>query len=142
MTSPEAKSIENHKDCKEELVSNHESFGAGAGDSVPPHLASCEGVEHLVFEEEPQPLPLPLALLPALEAAAHCGALQGQGNLIKDEAKTTDTETHIQLNVSPCNKHNMAHKIKHQIFRRWVLTCRQLKLMSCQTCNIFQPSLP
>lgn len=63
-------------------MSNHESFGAGAGDSVPPHLARCEGVEHLVFEEEPQSLPLPLALLSALEAATHCGALQGQGNLI------------------------------------------------------------
>lgn len=140
MTSPEAKSRENQKDCKEKLVSNHESFGAGAGDSVPPHLASCEGVEHLVFEEEPQLLPLPLALLPALEAAAHCGALQGQDNLFKDETKTTGTETHIQVNVSPCNKHNMAHKIK-QIFRRRVLACRQLKLISCQTCNTFQPSL-
>lgn len=41
-------------------------FGAGVGDSVPPHLTGCEGVEHLVFEEEPQPFPLPLALLPAL----------------------------------------------------------------------------
>lgn len=138
MTSQEAKSIENHKDCKKKLVSNHESFGAGAGDSVPPHLASCEGVEHLVFEEEPQSLPLPLALLPALEAAAHCGALQGQGNLIKDETKTG---THIQVNVSPCNKH-MAHKIKHQIFRWRLLTCRQLKLISYQTWNAFQPSLP
>lgn len=68
-------------------MNNHESFGAGAGDSVPPHLASCEGVEHLVFEEEPQPFPLPLALLPALEAAAHCGALHCQGHLIKDETK-------------------------------------------------------
>lgn len=43
-----------------------ECFGAGVGDSVPPHLTGCEGVEHLVFEEEPQPLPLPLALLPTL----------------------------------------------------------------------------
>lgn len=57
------------------------SFGAGVGDSVPPHLTGCEGVEHLVFEEEPQPLPLPLALLPALQAAAHGGALHGKCHL-------------------------------------------------------------
>lgn len=132
VTSPESKSIENQKDSKEKLVSNHESFGAGVGDSVPPHLASCEGVEHLVFEEEPQSLPLPLALLPALEAAAHCGVLKGQGNLINVETKTIDTETHKQLNVSPCHKPNMEHKIKGQIFGRRVLTCRQLQLISCQ----------
>ena len=59
-----------------------ESFGAGVGDSVPPHLTGCEGVEHLVFEEEPQPLPLPLALLTALQAAAHGGALHCKSNLM------------------------------------------------------------
>lgn len=59
------------------------SFGAGVGDSVPPHLTGCEGVEHLVFEEEPQPLPLPLALLPALQATAHGGAIHGKCHLIK-----------------------------------------------------------
>lgn len=78
-------------------MSNHESFGAGVGDSVPPHLASCEGVEHLVFEEEPQPLPLPLALLPALEAAAHCGALHSKGNLIKDKS-----HRHTNTHASKC----------------------------------------
>lgn len=75
------------------FLRNQEPFGAGAGDSVPPHLASCEGVEHLVFEEEPQPLPLPLALLPALEAPAHCGALHSKGNLIKDKTRT-QTQKH------------------------------------------------
>jgi len=51
---------------------------------VPPHLTGREGVEHLVFEEEPQALPLPLALLPALQAAAHGGALHGKGHLDGD----------------------------------------------------------
>lgn len=58
-------------------------IGAGVGDSVPPHLMGCEGVEHLVFEEEPQPLPFPLALLPALQAAAHGGALHTKRHLRK-----------------------------------------------------------
>lgn len=56
-------------------------FGAGVGDSVPPHLACCEGVEHLVFEDEPQPLPLPLALLTPLQAATHGRALSPQHHL-------------------------------------------------------------
>lgn len=125
-------------------MSNHERFGAGAGDSVPPHLASCEGVEHLVFEEEPQPLPLPLALLPALEGAAHCGALHSKGNLIKDETRTTDTETHMQLNVSPCNKHTTCKRKLNSGFslHTGVLTHRQLQLISCQACQAFQRSLP
>lgn len=55
-----------------------EGFGAGVGDSVPPHLTGCEGVEHLVFEEEPQPLPLPFALLPALQTPTHGGALHAE----------------------------------------------------------------
>lgn len=50
---------------------------------MPPHLTGREGVEHLVFEEEPQTLPLPLALLPALQAAAHCGSLHGKRHLVK-----------------------------------------------------------
>jgi len=50
-------------------------FGAGAGDSVPPHLTGCEGVEHLIFEEEPQSLPPSFALLPALQASAYGRAL-------------------------------------------------------------------
>lgn len=53
-------------------------FGAGVGDSVPPHLTGCEGVEHLVFEEEPQSLPLPFALLPALQTPTHGGALHAK----------------------------------------------------------------
>lgn len=90
--TPKSKSKRIKQTARKNLVlSNQESFGAGAGDSVPPHLASCEGVEHLVFEEEPQPLPLPLALLPTMEAAAHCGALHSKSNLIKDK-----TNTHTQ----------------------------------------------
>lgn len=50
---------------------------------MPPHLTGCEGVEHLVFEEEPQPLPLPLALFPALQAATHGGTLHAQRDLIE-----------------------------------------------------------
>lgn len=97
------------------VLSNQESFGAGAGDSVPPHLASCEGVEHLVFEEEPQPLPLPLALLPTMEAAAHCGALHSKSNLIMDETNT-HAETHTRLNVSPCNTHATRSRILNSCF--------------------------
>ena len=51
---------------------------------MPPHLRACEGVEHLVFQEEPQPLPLPLALLPALQAAANHRALGPQRHLVVD----------------------------------------------------------
>lgn len=65
-----------------------EKFGAGVGDSVPPHLTGCEGVEHLVFEEEPQTFPLPLALLPALQAAANGGALNSKRHLMTRKTLT------------------------------------------------------
>lgn len=69
-------------ECCEETVPSEGEFGwLVRGDSVLPHLTGCEGVEHLVFEEEPQPLPLPLALLPPLQAATHGGALHGQRHL-------------------------------------------------------------
>lgn len=57
-------------------------FGAGAGDSVPPHLTGCEGVEHLIFEEEPQPLPFSFALLTSLQASTHGGALHTKRHLM------------------------------------------------------------
>lgn len=67
------------------------------GDSVLPHLKGCEGVEHLVFEEEPQPLPLPLALLPPLQAATHGGALHGQRHL--GEGCSTRTRVSVLLHM-------------------------------------------
>lgn len=67
--------------AKQGLPSKGEFGWLVRGDSVLPHLTGCEGVEHLVFEEEPQPLPLPLALLPPLQAATYGGAFHGQCHL-------------------------------------------------------------
>ncbi len=61
--------------CMQEYLFVHNVVSVGVGDSGSPHLSCFKGVEHLVFEQKPQPLPLPFALFASLQTATHSGSL-------------------------------------------------------------------